>query len=216
MKEYTKPDEIEKRSFGIIQSELKTPVPEAVAPVVLRVIHTTADFSYAENLYFSEGAVEAAVKAIRSGCTFVTDTNMALAGINKKALEELGCRAVCYISDSAVADEAKECGCTRAAAAVRRAARDNGGCIMVVGNAPTALMELCRLHENENFTPPLVIGVPVGFVNVVEAKERLIKTNVPCIASMGRKGGSNVAAAIVNALLYMCTEDGREWRRCRR
>lgn len=197
------PAEIEKRSFAIITTELggRTFAP-GVSEVVKRVIHTTADFDYADNLCFSENTVERAKAALEAGVTIVTDTNMALAGISKGTLEKLGGRAVCLMADADVAREAKARGVTRATVSMEHAAKLTGPLIFAIGNAPTALIRLHELIEEGAVQPALVIGVPVGFVNVVEAKELFIGGDTPYIIARGRKGGSNVAAAIVNALLY--------------
>ena len=216
------PADIERTSISIITRELDelglTPPPETAA-VVKRVIHTTADFDYAKNLRFTPGAVQAAVRALQTGAVIVTDTNMALAGISRPGLAKLGCEAVCYMADPAVAEAAKQAGTTRAVAAVHRAAREHPGAILAVGNAPTALLTIAEEIE-AGLRPALVIGVPVGFVNVVESKETLFAVceqhGVPAIAAMGRKGGSNVAAAICNALVYSAAEmldpAARGWR----
>ena len=216
------PADIERTSISIITRELDelglTPPPETAA-VVKRVIHTTADFDYAKNLRFTPGAVEAAVRALQRGAVIVTDTNMALAGISRPGLAKLGCEAVCYMADPAVAEAAKQAGTTRAVAAMHRAAREHPGAILAVGNAPTALLTIADEIE-AGLRPALVIGVPVGFVNVVESKETLFaiceQHGVPAIAAMGRKGGSNVAAAICNALIYSAAEmldpSARGWR----
>ena len=216
------PADIERTSISIITRELEelglTPPPETAA-VVKRVIHTTADFDYAKNLRFTPGAVQAAVRALQTGAVIVTDTNMALAGISRPGLAKLGCEAVCYMADPAVAEAAKQAGTTRAVAAVHRAAREHPGAILAVGNAPTALLTIAEEIE-AGLRPALVIGVPVGFVNVVESKETLFAVceqhGVPAIAAMGRKGGSNVAAAICNALVYSAAEmldpSARGWR----
>ena len=206
------PADIERTSISIITRELDelglTPPPETAA-VVKRVIHTTADFDYAKNLRFTPGAVQAAVRALQRGAVIVTDTNMALAGISRPGLAKLDCEAVCYMADPAVAEAAKQAGTTRAVAAMHRAAREHPGAILAVGNAPTALLTIAEEIE-AGLRPALVIGVPVGFVNVVESKERLFAVcaahGVPAIVAMGRKGGSNVAAAICNALLYSAAE----------
>ena len=216
------PADIERTSISIITRELDelglTPPPETAA-VVKRVIHTTADFDYAKNLRFTPGAVQAAVRALQRGAVIVTDTNMALAGISRPGLAKLGCEAVCYMADPAVAEAAKQTGTTRAVAAMHRAAREHPGAILAVGNAPTALLTIAEEIE-AGLRPALVIGVPVGFVNVVESKETLFAVceqhGVPAIAAMGRKGGSNVAAAICNALVYSAAEmldpSARGWR----
>ena len=203
MNGHMKPADIEKRSFAIITEELGgRTFPESVAEVVKRVIHTSADFDYADNLCFSPDAVEQAKAALEAGATIVTDTNMALAGISKPTLAKLGGRAVCLMADEAVAREAKERGVTRATVSMEHAAKLDGPLIFAIGNAPTALIRLHELIGEGAVSPALVIGVPVGFVNVVESKELFIGGDTPYIIARGRKGGSNVAAAIVNALLY--------------
>lgn len=199
------PADIEARSFEIIRSELPHPVPEDLAPVIIRAIHTSADFEYADSLCFSKGVMDIARKALKNGATIVTDTNMALAGINRGALEQLGCRKICFMADPEVAAAAKENGFTRAAASVDKAASINGPLIYAVGNAPTALIRLYEKISSGEMKPDLIIGVPVGFVNVVQAKELIMTAGVPYIVARGRKGGSNVAAAIVNALMYTIT-----------
>ena len=199
------PADIEARSFEIIRSELPHPVPDDLAPVIIRASHTSADFEYADSLCFSEGVMDIARKALKNGATIVTDTNMALAGINRGALEKLGCRKICFMADPEVAAAAKENGFTRAAASVDKAASINGPLIYAVGNAPTALIRLYEKISSGEMKPDLIIGVPVGFVNVVQAKELIMTAGVPYIVARGRKGGSNVAAAIVNALMYTIT-----------
>lgn len=199
------PADIEARSFEIIRSELPHPVPEDLAPVIIRAIHTSADFEYADSLCFSEGVMDIARKVLKNGATIVTDTNMALSGINRGALEKLGCRKICFMADPEVAAAAKENGFTRAAASVDKAASINGPLIYAVGNAPTALIRLYEKISSGEMKPDLIIGVPVGFVNVVQAKELIMTAGVPYIVARGRKGGSNVAAAIVNALMYTIT-----------
>lgn len=199
------PADIEARSFEIIRSEVPHPVPEDLAPVIIRAIHTSADFEYADSLCFSEGVMDIARKALKNGATIVTDTNMALAGINRGALEKLGCRKICFMADPEVAAAAKKNGFTRAAASVDKAASINGPLIYAVGNAPTALIRLYEKINSGEMKPDLIIGVPVGFVNVVQAKELIMTAGVPYIVARGRKGGSNVAAAIVNALMYTIT-----------
>ena len=198
------PEEIEQRSFAIIEEELGEQVLNPVqAPVIKRVIHTTADFDYVDNLAFSGHAVQKAIAALRAGCDIVTDTQMVKAGINKTILASLGGEVHCFMSDADVAAEAKERGVTRAFVSMERAAALPKPCIFAIGNAPTALFSLEELMEADKLRPALIIGVPVGFVNVVESKERIIKAAAaPYIVSRGRKGGSNVAAAICNAMLY--------------
>lgn len=203
MNGHMKPADIEKRSFAIITEELGgRTFPESVAEVVKRVIHTSADFDYADNLCFSPDAVEQAKAALEAGATIVTDTNMALAGISKPALAKLGGKAVCLMADEDVAREARTRGVTRATVSMEHAAKLDGPLIFAIGNAPTALIRLHELIGEGAVSPALVIGVPVGFVNVVESKELFIGGDTPYIIARGRKGGSNVAAAIVNALLY--------------
>ena len=203
MNGHMKPADIEKRSFAIITEELGgRTFPEGVAEVVKRVIHTSADFDYADNLCFSPDAVEQAKAALEAGATIVTDTNMALAGISKPTLAKLGGKVVCLMADEDVAREAKARGVTRATVSMEHAAKLDGPLIFAIGNAPTALIRLHELIGEGAVSPALVIGVPVGFVNVVESKELFIGGETPYIIARGRKGGSNVAAAIVNALLY--------------
>lgn len=199
------PDEIERRSMEIIESELSFPIPPENKAVVKRVIHCTADFDYARNLVFSEGAVEKALSTLKGGCTIVTDTQMAKSGINKTAAGKLGCEVLCFMSDPDVAEIAKKRGCTRAVASMEKASRLGGPLVFAIGNAPTALLRIREMMDEGTLRPELVIGVPVGFVNVVESKEAIMETDVPYIVAKGRKGGSNVAAAIVNALMYQLT-----------
>jgi precorrin-8X/cobalt-precorrin-8 methylmutase len=212
MIEYTTPEGIEARSLAIIGEELKelrgqrgadnarSALEEAI---VRRVIHTTADFDFDGNLVFTRGAAETARGLLRGGCTVITDTNMALAGISKRVLAGFGGKALCFIADEDVARDARERGVTRAEASVDKAARTvQPPFIYAAGNAPTALLRIAALHEAGTFCPGLLIAVPVGFVNVVEAKELCLGLDIPCIAARGRKGGSAVAAAIVNAILY--------------
>ena len=195
----------------IIGQELGDRVfPADQLPVIKRAIHTSADFDYADNLVFSDGAVEKGIAAIKGGCTIVTDTQMAFSGVNKKVLEKFGGKAVCFMSDPDVAAEAKARGITRAAVSMERAARLGRPLILALGNAPTALVRACELFEAGELRPELIIGAPVGFVNVVESKELLLTEEVPSIVARGRKGGSNVAAAICNALLYLASGNARE------
>ena len=205
------PAEIEERSMEIITQELGDRVfPADQLPVIKRAIHTSADFDYADNLVFSTGAVEKGVAAIKSGCTIVTDTQMAFSGVNKRVLEKFGGKAVCFMSDPDVAAEAKQRGETRATVSMERAAALTGPLILAIGNAPTALVRACELIDEGKFHPALVIGVPVGFVNVVESKELLLTMDTPHIVARGRKGGSNIAAAICNALIYQASNNARE------
>ena len=195
--ENVKPMEIEKRSFEIITEELgDTPLIPGTELIVKRCIHTSADFDYAKNLCFSEDAVERALEAIRNGACIVT-------GINKRALARYGAEVFCFMSDEDVAAMAKKNGTTRATASMDKAASMNEKLIFAIGNAPTALVRLYELIEEGKISPELIIGVPVGFVNVVQSKELIMHADVPYIVAKGRKGGSNIAACIVNALLYM-------------
>ena len=203
MIENIKPMDIEKRSFAIITQLLgDTRLDPENELVIKRVIHTSADFDYVENLVFSEHAVQKGIAALRDGCDIVTDTQMAKAGINKTILTKLGGQVHCFMSDPDVAAEAKERGITRAIVSMERAAKLPKPCIFAIGNAPTALISLHEQIHSGNLHPALVIGVPVGFVNVVESKELILTDPVPHIVARGRKGGSNVAAAICNAMLY--------------
>ncbi len=212
--EYVLPHEIEKRSFAILSKELERmgkKIPKEQEGIVKRVIHTSADFEYADTMTFSEGAVAIAKELLLGGADIVTDTNMAFAGINKRVLESFGGKAHCFMADEEVAGLAKERGVTRASVSMEFAARLGKKTIYVVGNAPTALIRLYEMMQEGSYRPDFVIGVPVGFVNVVAAKELILKSGVPCIINRGRKGGSNIAAAICNALLYEL-RDEREGR----
>lgn len=202
---FVKPDEIEKKSMEIITSEMGEHTwAEDELLVVKRCIHTAADFDYARNLVFSEGAVRQAREAVMAGASIVTDTSMAAAGINKKALTRWGGRVHCFMAEEDVAREAKEKGVTRASICMERGAALEGPVIFAVGNAPTALIRLYEMMEEGRVKPALIIGAPVGFVNVVESKELILSASVPFIVARGRKGGSNIAAAICNAVLYQC------------
>ena len=203
--EYVRPQDIEKRSFSIIEKELKEKgiiLPKEQEMVTKRAIHTSADFEYAKTLTYSAHAVETAKKLIQQGADIVTDTNMALAGVNKKELAKYGGAAHCFMADEEVARSAKERGVTRATVSMEKAAQIKKPVIFAIGNAPTALIELYEMIQSGSYRPAFIIGVPVGFVNVEAAKELILKTDVPYIVNRGRKGGSNVAAAICNALLY--------------
>lgn len=203
MPEIVKPMDIEKRSFEIITELLGDRVLDPENELVIkRVIHTTADFDYVDNLCFSPHAVGKGIEALRGGCDIVTDTQMARSGINKSILGRLGGEARCFMSDPDVAEEAKDRGVTRAMVSMERAAELEKPCVFAIGNAPTALFSLLELIEAGRVRPALIVGVPVGFVNVVESKEQIMTAGVPYIVARGRKGGSNVAAAICNALLY--------------
>ena len=203
MIEQIKPMDIEKRSFEIITEILgDTRLDPENELVIKRVIHTTADFEYVQNLVFSDHAVQKGIEALKNGCDIVTDTQMAKSGINKTILGKLGGQVHCFMSDAVVAAEAKERGITRAIVSMERAAKLEKPCIFAIGNAPTALISLHEQITTGILNPALIIGVPVGFVNVVESKELIIESGVPHIVARGRKGGSNVAAAICNAMLY--------------
>ena len=201
------PTEIEKRSFEIITEELQKEgivLPEKEAPIIKRCIHTSADFDYARNLIFSEDVTEQALEAIRNGASIVTDTQMGRSGINKKELGRYGGQVYCFMSDDDVAERAKQNGTTRAVASMEKACELNEKLIFAIGNAPTALIRLYELIREGKIRPELVIGVPVGFVNVVQSKEMILTLeHTPYIVAKGRKGGSNIAACICNALLYM-------------
>lgn len=202
-----KPMDIERRSFEIISEELGARKLDPEYDLLIRrVIHTTADFDYCDNLCFSEHAVQTAMDAIRAGCDIVTDTTMALSGINKRALARFGGEVKCYIADADVAQEAKARGVTRSLVSMEKAAQSQKPLIFAIGNAPTALYSICDLVRAGKLSPQLVVGVPVGFVNVVEAKEEIMRLGVPYIVARGRKGGSNVAAAIINSVLYQMVQ----------
>lgn len=208
MIEHLLPEQIEQRSFEIIAGELKKRgivLPKEQEMITKRVIHTTADFEYTDTLTFSEGAVGMARELLKKGADIVTDTNMALSGINKRSLAGLGGEVHCYMADETVAKLARERGTTRAAVSMEIAAKIQKPVIFAVGNAPTALIQIYEMMQGSDWRPAFVIGVPVGFVNVEAAKELILQTDVPFIINRGRKGGSNVAAAICNALIYELT-----------
>ena len=202
------PQEIEKKSFEIITEILGDKELESQnLNVIKRVIHTTADFDYADNLVFSENVVGIAIEALRKGASIVTDTQMVRSGINKKGIDEIGSSVECFIGCEEVAQTAKSKGVTRAGVAVEYAVENiSKPIIFAVGNAPTALIKLHEMIEKGLCKPELIIAVPVGFVNVVESKELIMELDVPYIVAKGRKGGSNVAAAICNALIYDIVE----------
>lgn len=203
--EYVRPQDIEKRSFAIISKELEEKgivLPKEQELVTKRAIHTSADFDYAKTMTYSAHAVGIAKKLIQNGADIVTDTNMALAGVNKKELAKYGGEAHCFMAEEEVAKIAKERGVTRAAVSMEKAAQIEKPVIFAIGNAPTALIELYEMIKSGKYRPAFIIGVPVGFVNVEAAKDLILKTDVPYIINRGRKGGSNIAAAICNALLY--------------
>lgn len=210
MIEHLLPEQIEQRSFEIIDGELKKSgivLPKEQEMITKRVIHTTADFEYTDTLTFSEGAVGIARELLKKGADIVTDTNMALSGINKRSLAGLGGEVHCYMADETVAKLARERGTTRAAVSMEIAAKIQKPVIFAVGNAPTALIQIYEMMQGSDWRPAFVIGVPVGFVNVEAAKELILQTDVPFIINRGRKGGSNVAAAICNALIYELTRN---------
>ena len=210
MIEHLLPEQIDQRSFEIIDGELKKRgivLPKEQEMITKRVIHTTADFEYTDTLTFSEGAVGIARELLKKGADIVTDTNMALSGINKRSLAGLGGEVHCYMADETVAKLARERGTTRAAVSMEIAAKIQKPVIFAVGNAPTALIQIYEMMQGSDWRPAFVIGVPVGFVNVEAAKELILQTDVPFIINRGRKGGSNVAAAICNALIYELTRN---------
>lgn len=203
--EYVRPQDIEKRSFAIISKELEEKgivLPKEQELVTKRAIHTSADFDYAKTMTYSAHAVGIAKRLIQNGADIVTDTNMALAGVNKKELAKYGGEAHCFMAEEEVAKIAKGRGVTRAAVSMEKAAQIEKPVIFAIGNAPTALIELYEMIQSGKYRPAFIIGVPVGFVNVEAAKDLILKTDVPYIINRGRKGGSNIAAAICNALLY--------------
>ena len=200
-----KPMDIEKRSMEIITEELgERTWPEPEFSIVKRCIHTSADFDYADNLCFSKNSAKLALEALKRGASIVTDTRMAASGINKKKLREMGGEVYCFMDAEDVALEAKERGITRAAICMERGALLPGEIIYAIGNAPTALIRLYEMIREGRIHPALIIGAPVGFVNVVESKELIMQTDTPYIVPKGRKGGSNIAATICNALIYQC------------
>ena len=194
-----RPDEIENESMRIIQSEIgEYSGSDENLSVVKRVIHATADFDFLENLYFSDNVVKKAREALKNQVPVVTDTLMLAAGISKK----YNLKIICNVADEDVKIEAQNRGVTRSVVNIERAVKNFPNSIYAIGNAPTALIRLCELIHEKKANPALVIGVPVGFVNVIEAKEMLEAVDVPKIISRGRKGGTTVACAIINALLY--------------
>ncbi len=207
--EYVLPGEIEKRSFEIIGEELLSRgiiLPKETEFVTKRVIHASADFEYADTLMFSEHAIETAQRLLLNGADIVTDTNMALSGVHKKTLEKLGGQVHCFMADGEIARIAKESGETRAYVSMRKASEMKKDVIFAIGNAPTALISLYEMIQSGEYKPAFVIGVPVGFVNVEVSKEMIMDTGVEYIVNRGRKGGSTIAAAICNALLYSVGE----------
>lgn len=204
--EHIAPADIEKRSMEIIDQELgNITLPEDKRDIIKRVIHTTADFEFARTMRFSDDAVARGLDALKRGATILTDTNMACTGISAVSLKKLGGQKVCYMADPEIAAIAKKNGSTRATASMDKACDIEGPLIIAIGNAPTALLRLAELIEADKIHPDLVIGVPVGFVNVIASKEAIMKCHVPYIVATGRKGGSAIAAAICNALIYRLT-----------
>jgi precorrin-8X/cobalt-precorrin-8 methylmutase len=202
-----KPQEIEDLSFEIIDQEAgEHTFSEEQWPIVRRMIHTSADFEYMNTIRFYPDVVQKGIKAIQNGCQIFTDTNMARVGIRKKEIQEFGGKVSCLIADKDVVDKAKDTGTTRALAAVDMACDRMKDGIYVVGNAPTALLRLIELIKDKKASPALVIGFPVGFVNAAESKDELMLLDFPYITNKGRKGGSNIAAAIINALAIMAVE----------
>jgi precorrin-8X/cobalt-precorrin-8 methylmutase len=203
-----KPEDIEAESFRIIDAEAgEHGWPDSEWQIVRRAIHTSADFEYARSMILSDDVIEKAVAAFKNGYGIVTDTNMALSGISKPRLTNLGCTVTCHVADPDVAEAAGTEGITRSIAAMRKAVADRNNRIFVIGNAPTALFELLRLIESGVATPALIIGLPVGFVGAEESKNALAADihGIPFITNIGRKGGSNVAAAVINALAILAT-----------
>ena len=198
------PMEIEKRSFEIITEELGSiSFPDKEGKIIKRMIHTSADFEYADITAIHPEAIEAALEALKGGCRIYTDTRMAMAGINKNTLKKHGAEVYCLVDDPEIAREAKDKGLTRSMLGIERAIQDEGTKIFVIGNAPTALFVLCQAITEGRAKPAVVVGVPVGFVGAAESKEELLNSPVPYITTRGRKGGSTIAASIINALLYM-------------
>lgn len=206
-----KPEEIERQSFETIDREAGPHRFSAEQwTIVRRMIHTSADFEYRDSTRFHPDAIGAGIQAIRSGCNIITDTNMARTGIQKKALASFGARVACRIADPAVAEKAAAAGGTRAEVAVEMAMAEMENGIYVIGNAPTALLRLIELVKGKKAQPALIIGLPVGFVNAAESKAALVEIDTPYITNAGRKGGSNVAASVVNALLILAQAQSAE------
>lgn len=199
------PMDIEKRSFEIIGQEMgEHRFSDRELQIVKRVIHTTADFQFKDITYIREGAIDSAIALLKKGVTIYTDTNMAASGISKIALKKLNCKVECFVAREDITAIAKERGITRSMAAVEKAVEE-GVEFFVFGNAPTALFKLKELTLEGKAKPKFIVGAPVGFVGAAESKEEIEKLNIPMITMRGRKGGSNIAAAIVNALMYMIT-----------
>lgn len=208
---FVEPSEIEKRSMQIIEAEMSMEALEKFTKeelkVVKRCIHTAADFDYEKNIIFSNDAMSKALKLFKEKTIVVTDTTMALSGVNKTVLSKLGVEIKNFIADEDVIKEAKLRGLTRSAICMEKARslkeqNKDTNIIIAVGNAPTALIRIFEMIEDKSFEPDFIIGVPVGFVNVVESKELILETKVPSIVARGRKGGSNICAAIINSIIY--------------
>ena len=201
------PQRIEAESFAMIDREVGShPYDDRQWPIVRRIIHTTADFDFAAITCFSPGAVDAGIAALRGGARILCDTHMVRAGVNKTRLAAYGSELLCHVADPDVAREARAAGVTRSLIAMRRGVAEGCG-IFLVGNAPTALFELLKLVGDGAAHPSLVVGVPVGFVGAAEAKEALLASGLPFITCRGRKGGSAIAAAILNALLLLAEQE---------
>ncbi|MBU1169429.1 MAG: precorrin-8X methylmutase [Proteobacteria bacterium] len=199
-----KPQDIETMSFQIIESEAGNHgFSDEHWPIVRRMVHTSADFEYIKSIRFHPDAVAAGVAAIRAGKNIITDTTMALSGIRKASINGFGGQVFCHVADPEISRKAKEQGVTRSRLAVDEATSDMDGGIYAIGNAPTALLRLMELIREKKATPALVLGFPVGFVNAAESKAELLDMDIPYITNVGRKGGSNIAAAVVNALIIM-------------
>lgn len=201
------PQEIEGRSFEMITEELgEHPFTNEQYPVVQRVIHASADFELGRSLVFHPQAIQAGIHAIRSGKMVVADVQMVQVGISKKRIEQYGGEIKVYISDPDVMEEAKRLNTTRAIISMRKAIKDADGGIFAIGNAPTALLELIRLVKTGEAKPGLIIGLPVGFVSAAESKEELAKLDIPFITNVGRKGGSTVTVAALNAISLLAQQ----------
>ncbi|AXX17448.1 cobalt-precorrin-8 methylmutase [Leptospira borgpetersenii] len=211
--------EIEDKSFSIIDEEAGPhPFSKEEWEVVRRIIHATADFEYKDITKIHYQAIDSGIQALKKGCPIVCDVQMILAGLNQDRLKAYGCKTFCFISDKDVITKAKEKNSTRAIEAIQKAKASNllNGAVIIVGNAPTALLEIERLIRLEGIKPALIIGVPVGFVSAVESKEVILKLeysnafSVPYILTKGRKGGSTIAVAILHALLLLSSKRGEK------
>ncbi len=207
------PSEIEKLSFSIIDKEAGPHEfdPEAWS-IVRRMIHTSADFDYIQSVCFHPNAIQEGIQAIQTGKNIITDTEMLRAGIRKKSLEKFGGKALCLIGDPEVSDASEKAGTTRSHEAVNRSIKNMEGGIYAVGNAPTALLRLIELIREDRARPALILGFPVGFVNAAESKALLTELDLPYITNKGRRGGSNIAASVVNALIILAEQDQQTGR----